>query len=135
MSEIIKLSKLPIGNIISSPICRARQTAEIVFGRYDSLNKAFIYKGLFSENEKEREIFVKDYLINLSVKENTNTVITAHGSVLTNDIFDKINSKLILDQGGFLIISNKDNRLELKHTYEDFSSFSKVFYPRDFNNL
>ena len=35
MNEIIEFSRLPIGNIISSPSCRARQTAELVFGRYE----------------------------------------------------------------------------------------------------
>ena len=135
MKEIIKFSKLPIGNIISSPSCRARQTAELVFGKYDNLNKALIHKGTFLENENERKNFLKDYLTNLQIKKGTNTVITAHNSVLDNDdIFDKVDSKLKLrlGEGGFFIISNRDKKLELKHTFNKFSSFSKTFFPRVF---
>lgn len=134
MSEIIKFSKLPIGNIISSPSCRARQTAELVFGKYDNLNKVLVYKGPFLENENKRKEFLIDYLINLPIKDGTNTIITAHNSVLTNDIFNNIGKNPRLEEGGFFIISNKDKKLELKHTYFYFSNFSKIFFPRIYNN-
>ena len=131
MNEIIEFSKLPIGNIISSPSCRARQTAKLVFGKYDKIDKALVYKGPFLENEIERKIFIKDYLQNLEVKEGTNTIITAHNSVVPNDILKSIGKKT-LEEGGFFIISNKDNKLVLKHTYFVFSNFSKIFFPRKF---
>ena len=54
MSEIIKFSKLPIGNIISSPSCRASQTAEVVFGKYDKFNKGLVYKGPFLEKRRDQ---------------------------------------------------------------------------------
>jgi len=37
MQEVINYSKLPIGYVISSPSCRARQTANLVFGGYQNL--------------------------------------------------------------------------------------------------
>ena len=133
MSEIIKLSKLPVGNIISSPSCRARQTAELVFGKYDNLNKGLMFGGLFMESEGERRKFLKDYLLNLSVKEGTNTIITAHNSVLNGDFFGLRDSDLKVGEGGFFIISNKYNKLELKHVFPEFSRFAKTFFPRKFN--
>ena len=132
MKEIIEFTKLPVGNIISSPSCRARQTAELVFGKYDNLNKALVYKGPFLENENERKKFLIDYLTNLPIKEGTNTIITAHNSVLTNDILNNIGKNPRLEEGGFFVISNKDNKLELKHTYFQFSRYSKIFFPRKF---
>ena len=132
MSEVIEYSKLPVGKIISSPSCRARQTAELVFGKYDSLNKALVYKGPFLESENERKTFLKEYLKNLQIKEGTNTIITAHNSVLSNEILNHFGKKPRLEEGGFFILSNKDNKLELKHTYFQFSRFSKIFFPREF---
>ena len=41
MGEVIKYSKLPVSYVISSPSCRARQTADLVFGGYDFLEKKF----------------------------------------------------------------------------------------------
>ena len=135
MREIIEFSNLPVGNIISSPSCRARQTAELVFGKYDNLNKGLVYKGPFLENENKRKEFLKDYLINLPIKDGTNTIITAHNSVLSNDILNNLGKNPRLEEGGFFIISNKGKKLELKHTYFYFSNFSKIFFPRNFNNL
>ena len=143
MSEIIELSKLPVGNIISSPSCRARQTAELVFGGYDKLEKNLVHKGPFLENENERKVFIKDYLKNLSIKEETNTIITAHNYVISEHTFNNKDggtnnnkderTKLKLEEGGFYVISNKNNELELKHSFKRFSEFSKTFYPRKFN--
>ena len=132
MNEIIEFSKLPIGDIISSPSCRARQTAQLVFGKYDNLNKNLIHKGPFLENENERENYLKSYLTNLSIKEGTNTIITAHNSVLSNETFNQKGDKLRIGEGGFYIISNKDNKLELMHEFDKFSNFSKTFFPRKF---
>ena len=132
MSEIIEFSKLPIGNIISSPSCRARQTAELAFGKYDNLNKALLFSGVFSENENERKKFLKDYLKNLPIKEGTNTIITAHNGVISDEIFDQIHGVTPLGEGGFAIISNKDNKLVKEHTMRAFSNFSRVFFPREF---
>ena len=135
MSEIIELSKLPVGNIISSPSCRARQTAELVFGGYEKLNKNLIHKGPFLENENERKVFIKDYLKNLSIKEGTNTIITAHNSVISDHTFNNKDggTKLKLEEGGFYVISNKGDELDLKHSFVRFSEFSKTFFPRKFN--
>ena len=133
MSEIIELSKLPVGNIISSPICRARQTAELVFGGYDELNINLVHKGPFLENENERKVYIKDYLKNLSINKGTNTIITAHGSVISDHTFNKKDGIPKLEEGGFYVISNKSNKLELKHSFIKFSEFSKTIFPRNFN--
>ena len=128
MSEMIKFSKLPVGNIISSTSCRARQTAELVFGKYDILNKGLVYKGPFLESGSERKKFLRDYLTNLPIKKGTNTIISAH-SIVTKNFFNTGDSPKI-EQGGFFVISNEDNKLELRHKFDKFSDFSKVFFPR-----
>lgn len=132
MREIIELSKLPIGNIISSPSCRARQTAELAFGKYDNLNKALLFSGVFSENENQRQKFLKDYLLNLKIKKGTNTIITAHNGVISDDIFDQIDKLSKIGEGGFVVISNKNNKLVKEHTFYSFSNFTKVFFTREF---
>ena len=132
MREIIEFSNLPIGNIISSPSCRARQTAELAFGKYDALNKNLLFSGVFSEKENERQKFLKDYLLNLSIKEGTNTIITAHNGVISDEIFDQIDKMTKIGEGGFAVISNKDNKLIKEHTFYSFSNFTKIFFTREF---
>ena len=66
MGEVIRLLNLPVSSVVSSPSCRARQTAELVFGKYDNLNKVLVYKGPFLENENKR----KEFLIYLLICRN-----------------------------------------------------------------
>ena len=39
--------------MISSPICRSRQTAVIAFGGYDKLNIELVHTGPYNESRKE----------------------------------------------------------------------------------
>ena len=47
INEFIKKHGMKIGTVISSPSCRARQTAEIAFNKLDLENKLLAYKGCF----------------------------------------------------------------------------------------
>ena len=51
IKENIIESGIPIGFVISSPSCRARQTANISFGGYDKLDEIFIHGNVFNEGE------------------------------------------------------------------------------------
>ena len=47
MGEYIKLLNIPIHKVISSPSCRARQTAQLAFGRIDVIKNVFLHLGPF----------------------------------------------------------------------------------------
>ena len=132
MEEVIKYSKLPIGEVISSPSCRARQTAEMVFGGYDKLNRNLVHTGPYSESKKEKTKYLRNFLKNIKIKEGKNTIISAHNSVIHSEIFKMDKEYLKLEEGGFYIISNKNSKLELVHEFNNFLDYSKVFFPRDF---
>ena len=104
----------------------------MAFGKYDTLNKNLLFRGVFSENENERQKYLKDYLLNLSIKEGTNTIITAHNGVINDDIFDKTSGDIKIGEGGFVVISNNNNKLVKKHTFNNFTNFSKNFFIREF---
>ena len=48
IGEHLKKINLPVGYIISSPSCRARQTAEIAFERYDKLDRDLVHVGPYA---------------------------------------------------------------------------------------
>ena len=50
MGESIQNIGLPIGFVISSPSCRARQTAEAAFGGYNKLDRMLVHRGAYNEN-------------------------------------------------------------------------------------
>tara|TARA_Y100001978_G_C23638799_1_gene407244 strand:+ start:42 stop:803 length:762 start_codon:yes stop_codon:yes gene_type:complete len=127
MGEIIKYSKLPVGYIISSPSCRARQTADLVFGGYDKLDKVFLHKGPFSE-VGNRSAYLKKYILNLPRSSDKNVIISAHNGVIGTHLFKGDKS---LEEGGFYVLSVDNNKLVFEHEFHNFNSFSKHFFIRN----
>ena len=136
MREVIGNAAVPIGLVISSPSCRARQTAKGVFGGYDKLDKILIHKGPFYENINERNKKLKKFFISLPIKKENNTIITAHGGVIDNSLFSNVvqrasgGPKLKIEEGGFFVISNKNGKLFLEYKFNKFHHFSRNFFPR-----
>ena len=141
MREVIIYSKLPIGYIESSPSCRSRQTSTLAFGGYNKLNRNLVHKGPYYENLDKRKKYLKKYLLNLPIYEGTNTVISAHNSVISSSLFDNITKsknsdkygeELSLEEGGFYVISRKDGKLNLEHEFHNFRDFQLNFFKRNY---
>ena len=129
MGEVIKYSKLPVGYIVSSPSCRARQTADLVFGGYDELEKKFVHIGPYSE-VGDRSYYLENYILNLPRSKDKNSIITAHNGVIGYHLFEGNKS---LEEGGFYVLAIKNNKLVLEHEFHNFNSFSKNFFIRNHN--
>ena len=54
IGESLKYIGLPVGAVHSSVSCRARQTAELAFGRYDKMYRILVHRGPYNESEYER---------------------------------------------------------------------------------
>ena len=130
--EKIEESKIPIGFVVSSPSCRARQTALLAFGKHDRLDETFIHRNVFNEVFDEWQVELKETILNLPIPEETNTVITAHGGVITRNLFKNkdASSPFTLKQGGFYVISRNNGKLKMEHEFSKFEDFSKVFSLR-----
>ena len=131
IGEHIKNINLPIGYVISSPSCRARQTANIAFQGYDDLNRDLVHIGPYREKKSERIQKLKELYINLPISMGKNTIVSAHNSVINSQMFE--NSKdpsLGLRRVVFFVISRKNNKLYLEHEFHNFNFFIKTFYKR-----
>ncbi|MDC0192808.1 histidine phosphatase family protein, partial [Alphaproteobacteria bacterium] len=106
MGEFIKKYQIPISKVITSPSCRARQTAELVFGGFNEINHAFLHYGPFNETKDEFFNRVKKEILKLKIEEGKNVIISAHNSVVElnkkQEIFDKVNKvdSFTLEEGG-----------------------------------
>ena len=133
MGEVLSHIKLPVGKVISSPSCRSRQTADIAFGGYDELHRILVHKGPYKENNAARVDSLRNLYSSLEIENGTNTVVSAHNSVVDKGMFTNFHSfsDLYLEEGGFYVISKKDNGdLVLEHEFHYFKDFSKQFFPR-----
>tara|TARA_A100001234_G_C12628688_1_gene387233 strand:- start:454 stop:1257 length:804 start_codon:yes stop_codon:yes gene_type:complete len=134
MGELLKEISFPIGQVISSPSCRSRQTANIAFGGYDKLDRELVHRGPYYEKEKNHLNKLKKIYLELSIENNKNTIVSSHNTVISHKIFDEINFSekkgLSLEEGGFYVISNKNNKLVLEYEFHNFLHFIRAFYPR-----
>ena len=134
MGEFVKLLKIPIQKVISSPSCRARQTAQLAFGGYDEIKNIFLHFGPFNETIEEYVKNVKKEILKINVKEGSNVIISAHGAVIYNETFDEILNDIsdfyTISEGGFYVISKKNNKLALVHKYDNFQHFVRHLMQR-----
>lgn len=81
IGDALRALNVPIGNVLSSPYCRCKETATLVFGRKYIHENLYFTAGM---SKSKRETNSKELLKLLSVKpkENTNTVIVSHSSNL-----------------------------------------------------
>lgn len=128
MKEVIDYSKLPIGYVISSPICRSRQTADIAFGGYQALHRDLVYKGPFTE--ENRSVKLKNLMLSLPIYERTNTIISGHNVGSDCEVFAGKGCKLKLEEGGFYVIKKDKDNLKLVYEFNNFQNFSSVFFKR-----
>lgn len=132
MNEHIKFIGLKISHIVSSPSCRARQTAKLAFGGYESLHRVLVHTGPYLEEKEDRINKLKKFYLQLPQNQDGNVIVSSHNSVIDIEMFENGNklSNLALEEGGFFIISKKNNKLYLEHEFNNFRDFVKIFYKR-----
>ena len=131
MGEHLKNIKFPIGIVISSPSCRSRQTAKLAFGGYEELKRILVHAGPYTESAKENTNKLVNLYLSLPILKDTNTIVSSHNSVIHADMLENVSKKkLTLEEGGFYVISKKDNKLFLEHEFHNFNSFIRQFYKR-----
>ncbi len=133
IGDVFKDLRVPVGKVISSPSCRARQTANLAFGKIDVIHNTLVHYFPWFEDDKDFFVNVKEILKRYKPQNKKNIIITAHNTVMGEDVFDKIipkNLKFRLQEGGFYVIKNNDGKLTLVHKFESFFNFTGSLYIR-----
>ena len=131
MGKTLKYAELPIGLVVSSVSCRARQTADLAFGGYSSMNKLLVHDGPYLEDDATRLQNLVQFYSNLEIVPNTNTVVSAHNGVIRCEMFINCRNKyLSLEEGGFYVISQRDEGLYLEHEYNNFQHYMLTKFLR-----
>ena len=132
MGEHLNNINFPSGYIASSPSCRARQTADLVFNGYDSLHRILVHTGPYNETKKNRSETLIDFYKNLKIEKGKNTIVSAHNNVILCEIVVNKNCPwdFDLEEGGFYVFSPTDKGVKLEHEFHNFNDFIKIFYKR-----
>ena len=133
IGEIFKDLGVPISQVISSPSCRARQTAMLAFGKIDKIYNSLLHTGPFNENSSDLLKNIKKIILDQDINEKKNIIITGHNSVIKRNIFDKVYDEDLeywIEEGGFYVIKKVKNELVLIHKFRSLNNFTKVLYKR-----
>jgi hypothetical protein len=63
MGDVVSDVGLPVGRVVSSVSCRARQTAELMFGRVDSIHSILVHRGPYNENSNAHAEQLKSFYL------------------------------------------------------------------------
>ena len=131
MGEHIINIGLPIGSVVSSVSCRARQTADLAFGGYDTLHRLLLHTGPYNEDSKKRIQNLKSFYSELTILDKKNTIVSSHNAVILCEMFiNNCSKKPDLEEGGFYIISKREDGLFLEHEFNNFKTLPQVFNER-----
>lgn len=138
INEIFNYSKIQLKYISSSPLCRSQQTAILIGEQIDDVNKILLHSGVDIKNISEWRKKIREYLLDVPIKDNSNTLITAHGKMIIKEMFDnKVKSKadggpnFQIKEGGFYIISRDDKNLIFNKQFTNFQDFAKEVFERE----
>jgi phosphohistidine phosphatase SixA len=74
----IRKARIPVGDIFSSPLCRAKESAEAAFGTKFVINPLLMYTSNLTDEEKMPIVAETRRLLSAPVKAGTNRVLVAH---------------------------------------------------------
>ncbi|MDX1352123.1 MAG: histidine phosphatase family protein [Thiomicrorhabdus sp.] len=78
IGEYIRMAEIPVDEVYSSPMCRAKNSALNAFGRYE-LEPQIMYTGGMTSTQKIPVIQKTRELISRQVSKGSNRVLVAHG--------------------------------------------------------
>jgi Histidine phosphatase superfamily (branch 1) len=82
LGQFFRAAKIPIGEVVASPVCRARETAELSLGRVDRLDPSLIYPPLLAPGEERAAQMNLKKLLHQAPAAGTNRMLASHTLVL-----------------------------------------------------
>ena len=124
IGQILELAQVPVGHVVASPVCRARQTAQLAFGRLDETEVALVHTPVVNQdNELAFKEGLRKVLTEVTLRPGTNTVISAHENTIVNhaDLFASGSKWLqigMVQEGGMYVIRRDANqKLHVVHRF------------------
>ena len=81
LGHFFRAAKIPIGEVVASPMCRARETAELSPGRVDRADPSLILTTLLAPGERAAQK-KNEEAAGTDTGSGTNRILSSHGAVL-----------------------------------------------------
>ena len=125
-----KHAKIKVQKVISSPSCRARETAYHSFGRIDEIHSSLLHHTALNPLDRYKfAVDLRKTLINFNLDRDKNLILSAHNSVIDyQDLIDEFNIPIELDEGGFYVIEKVNQNLIVRYKFTRTSEFNMILY-------
>ena len=130
IANIFRLASVPVTQVISSPLCRARQTAELAFGRVDAFTTALVHlTAIMPSQHPEFSAELRRVMLGLEPKPGENMVLMGHintlsfagVSALDEDRTGGVEAR---DETGFVVIEKVGGKLIAQHRFGSIKDFT-----------
>lgn len=134
IKETFDHANIKISEVVTSPSCRARETAIYGFGKIDKTFSGLLhYSAFHPQDRKKIGNELKKAVIQLSLEQNKNIVLSAHNKVISHHNFiDEMNVNEGLEESGFYIIEKKENKLIVPYKFSVIKDFIILLYRHEF---
>ena len=119
-----------VSSVISSPSCRARQTAFYGFGTEGKILNSLLQKtSVMSDQSPDFNRNLKEYLMELPIQTGENALLFDHVGTFGNSLIDVDKTKKEefsdRDDIGFIVIERIGTQLIARHMFSHFYEFSQ----------
>jgi phosphohistidine phosphatase SixA len=84
VGQAFRQARIPVGQVLVSPMCRTRESARLAFGERFELVESLMYSATMTTEEKKPRIEALKKLLVLPPAKGTNTVLVAHAPNLAD---------------------------------------------------
>jgi len=133
VGEVFKRSDIDVSYVLSSPSCRARETAIFAFKRIDQIEPSILHRTAQTVSQhKDYGIKLREVLDSIKIDEGKNILISGHGGTLSYDLKNgvgivDINEVENIDgrlETGMIIIERKNNKYIARHKFNNIIDVS-----------
>jgi len=134
IKESFQKANIKISKIISSPSCRARETALYAFGRIDEYVNALLhYTAFHPADRKDLGIRLREHVLSQKIDDDKNLVLSAHNKVISHHGFiEKMEVAEDLKESGFYIIEEVNNKLITRFKFSRIKEYVILQYRHNF---
>ena len=134
INEAFKYAKIKISKVVSSPSCRAIETALYAFNRIDETFSGLLHYTAFHPLDRKKiGIELKKAVLNLKIIDKKNIILSAHNKVISHHSFiDEMQIDEGLSESGFYIIEKTNGKLKVPFKFTNIKSFIILLYRHDF---
>ncbi|MEN0000875.1 MAG: histidine phosphatase family protein [Pseudomonadota bacterium] len=134
LGDVFRAAGMEIGNVYSSPVCRARQTAEYAFGTgFEVRRELLASTALWPQERGDFALALREMLQNVPIEEGKNTIMTGHGSTFNSGqvaVFDvnEMRQGQPRNETGFYVIERQGDALIARHRFASMRDFANAVF-------